>query len=247
MHTDPATTAAADSSEDSVVGNYRSVSITAVTGLLLGVLSVAALLGPAFWLLPVAGILVSLRAMRIIGTADSVLVGRKLALTGLFLSAVCGAAGPADWLGTRWYLERSAQPFVDAWFAALAHGEPQKALQLKAMPGHRRPLDDTLWQYYSSNDKARSELLNFVKDPTVKTLLLLGDQARVRLYETVAVQTDEQRDMVFQVYAVTFEEQGQRTTFFVNVGLERALDFSHQARWRLTTANGGVRPQSWQQ
>ncbi len=224
---------------------YRSVCVSAVLGLILGLASIGAFLATAMWMIPVMGIVVNLRALWSIAAAKSILTGRRMALTGLFLSVLFGAAAPSDAWGTRWFLEQSARPVAEAWFSALANDQPERALQLRTSAGLRRKLDDRLLNYYTTNKDAYRELRQFVSEPLVKTLLLIGPAAKVRLYETGSVEADETRTFVSQIYSVTFDKGGQTTTFFVNMLLERKLDFSQRAEWRVMGANGGVRPTIW--
>ncbi len=69
--------------------------------------------------------------------------------------------------------------------------------------------------------------------------------AEVRLYDASPPVVDEKRDVLSRVYAVTFDDQGSKTTFFVSMTLERMIDKSQQALWRIINVTGGVRPSSW--
>ena len=51
--------------------------------------------------------------------------------------------------------------------------------------------------------------------------------------------------MVEQLYAVTYEEEGERKSFFVAVQMSRTKLADGTADWRIAQANGGVKPEGW--
>lgn len=231
--------------EGAVLPEYRTVSVPAILGLLLGVSSMVTLVSPIMLIVPLAGILLNIRAL--VGLADrrSNQTGRGLAYLGLFLAVLFAVAGPVDSWGNRWFLERSARPVIDAWFESLRQRQPERALQLTLTAILRRPLDDKLDRYYRTHLEAHRQLETYVADPLVKTLLLLGERAQVRLYDSEPPVVEDRREKLSQTYAVTYDDEGKKTTFFVTLWLERALDKSGQLRWRITQAAGGIRPASW--
>lgn len=233
------------SEDESVDLGYRPVNGSALLGLLLGVSSAVALVSPILLIVPLAGILLCCRALITLADRQAGQTGRGLAYLGLLLSVTFAAASPAAIWGDRWFVERSTRPIVDAWFEALRSGRPEWALQLTQTPYQRGPLDERTVRYYRTHLEAHKQLENYVADPTVKTLLLLGDRATVRLYDTAAPIFSEHRETMSQTYAVTYDDGGKKTTFFVLLGLERKMDKSGQARWRIIYANGGIRPTSW--
>ena len=215
--------------DESSASPYRSVSLGAVFGLVLGAVSALALVSPAMWMVAAAGVLVNVLAIRAMSTADTLLAGRWMAYLGLFLSLAFGVAGPVDIWAGRWLLEKSARPIAEAWFSALQHGEPEKAQQLRVTAGSRLPADKDLAEYFRTTAKAHQDLEHFVADPVVKTLLLLGEKAQVRWYAAGEMTTEEGHNSVSPIYAVTFDDHGTKTTFFVALTLERTADFSGQA------------------
>jgi hypothetical protein len=77
-------------------------------------------------------------------------------------------------------------------------------------------------------------LESFVRAPVVRTLLALGPQASIRFYDTVDQQGDEgNRDIVRQRYAVTYEEEGEKKTFFVDVQMMRQELADRTAGWSI--------------
>src|SRR4051794_13749122 len=77
--------------------SYRALSTSAVAGLIVGLLSCLAVLDWALVALPVIGVVLSVYAWRKIRAHSDELSGLRLAQTGLVLSCIFAAAGPA-WL-----------------------------------------------------------------------------------------------------------------------------------------------------
>jgi hypothetical protein len=173
------------------------------------------------------------------------MAGGKLALWGLLLSLLFLTAAPADWLSYRWMVAKEARQFAAQWFKYVTQDEPQKAFQLTTAPQSRQPLDDHLWAFYRNNPRQRQELDNYVKSSTVRALLALGARAQVRFYQTAAQARNGDNDEVNQVFAVTYEERGERTSFFVVARMVRSRLGNGAADWRLVGADGGFRPEGW--
>ena len=79
----------------------------------------------------------------------------------------------------------------------------------------------------------------------MRTLLALGPKAQVRFYRTADQTHENDNDRVAQCYAVTYEEQGEKKSFFVVVEMVRRKLSSGQAGWHVVDAQGGVRPEGW--
>jgi hypothetical protein len=225
---------------DADVAAYRRISGAAVAGLILGLLSPAALVDTIVWCIPVLGIAVSMYALVQIRRNAGELSGRKAALWGLWLSLCFAAAAPADLLYYRYRICREADQFTMLWFDLLAEGRPERAYQLTTIPKDRQPLDDRLWDYYNNNPLPRASLDRFVapakagdKPAVVRTLLALGKSAKVQYLGAPALANDQGVDIVFLRYAVTFEEAGAKKTFFLIVQLMRLTTEDGRAFWRI--------------
>src|SRR5689334_5841351 len=103
---------------DSDLIEYRPVSGWCVAAVLLGLASILALIHPLLWSVPLAGVCVSLLALRRLDRSETKLLGRKAALVGLAFSLIYGVAAPVRvvardrWLRTR--AERLGDEFVAA-------------------------------------------------------------------------------------------------------------------------------------
>jgi hypothetical protein len=230
--------------QDDELAGYQAVCGLAVTALVVGLASVVALAHPALWLVPAVGVLLGAAALRRIAQNAPALVGRKAAAAGLLLAVLFGTAAPTGWLVHRWLADRQARRFALVWFELLARDQPQGALQLTRHPNYRRPLDEPLPEAYAEGLDARDELKNYVAKPEVRTLLALGPKARVRYYDTEGQGRADGRDVVRQVYAVTYEDAaGKPQSWFVAMTLERyKIESTGRARWRIEATDGGVRP-----
>jgi hypothetical protein len=225
---------------------YQRLAGHAVVGLIFGLLAPLALVDPLLWGIPVLGAILSVCALRHIRKNAPALTGRKLAIVGLTLSLLFAAAAPTDWLVYRRLLRDEAQQFSTLWFRLLTQDEPQKAFQLTLPPPMRHPLDDQLWDFYRNDDRQRKGLESYVKDPLVRTLLALGPKAQVRFYDTVDQICDsDEGDVVIQCYAVTYEEEGEKKSFFVTVNMLRRKFDTGEIGWRMGQTLGGVRPEGW--
>ena len=94
---------------DAEITAYHAVSALAVLGLVLGLIAGMVLIEPKFGLVALAGLGVNGLALWRIAAQAPVLVGRRLAVAGLLLSAAFTAAGPAEWLAYRWLVRREAR------------------------------------------------------------------------------------------------------------------------------------------
>lgn len=234
-------------SQDAEFAAYRPLAIQAIVGFLFGLLSPLALVNTAFWLLPAIGLVFSWWGLRRIRRGEAATTGRRLARIGLVLSLLFLVAAPTDLLVYRRMVRKEAQQFCTLWFGYLAAGEPQYALQLTVPPQMRQPLDEDLWNFYRNDARAKMGLENYVKAPLVRTLLALGSsRAMVGFYETAGQSKWNNDDVVDSVFAVTFEEEGEKKSFFVSLKAARMKLADGTADWRLLATDGGVKPEGWE-
>ncbi|MHC4398120.1 MAG: DUF4190 domain-containing protein [Planctomycetota bacterium] len=231
--------------QDEEVISYRSVCGMAVAGAAVGLLAPMAMVHPFFWIVPPAGIVLCVLALRRISREAPALIGRKAAVVGLIASVLGAAAVPSQWLAYRWFADREARHFAAFWFEFLGKGETDKAHQLGEPPQSRSPLDKNLAKYYIPGSESGGQLEHFESLPEVKTLVALGDRAQVRYYDTQNQWSSHGKDLVEQVYAVTYEEGGRRQSFFLLLVLERSrLAPDGPAYWRVSHHEGGIRPEA---
>jgi hypothetical protein len=223
----------------------RTLAVQAVLGLIFGLLAPLALLDPSFWAAPLLGIVFSRWALRRIKRRAPAVVGRGMARTGLVLSLILAGAAPANWATYRHLVAGEAREFGDCWFRYLLQDAPQKAFQLTVAPQNRAALNERLWAVYLNDADLRQRLENYVGEPLVRTLLALGPRAQARFYQTRDQTRVDGIDVVWQLHAVTYEEKGERTSFFVSLRMGRTRVAGGGAGWQLLEIKGGVRPEGW--
>jgi len=177
------TPSSADLRSTSVVGldedsNYRTPSLLAIVSLVLGITSPVALFAPLLLVIPIAGLLLALMAVRRISSSDGLLIGRTAACIGLALSVASIAAVMTRSRMTEQLLSRQARVTANEWFALLQSGEVEQAFELtsasrqqppKAPPGSPEPETPTV-----------SPLETFRADPVVHFLVEHSQDAPAR-------------------------------------------------------------------
>ncbi len=229
--------------QDAEIARYRSVSAAAVASLIVGLLSPLAMLDPLFWILPPLGILLSALALWQVAQNAPAMLGRKAALAGLTLSLLFAAAAPTNWAVYRYLIRQEARQYAGYWFEFLAQDQPHKAYQLTVHPEYRKPLDDELWDVFRDDPQWRSKLEDYVSDSLVRTMLHLGTRAHVRYCDSMHHARNKKLDSLSQAYAVTYDDAGEKKTFFVGMKLERVQLPSGRAAWYLEATNDGFVPE----
>ena len=226
------------------VDEYKPLSGLAVAGLVCGLLSPLAFVGPVLCVFGIAGVVLSVAALVRIGTDSPAITGRKLALVGLVLSTLCVSIAPSHRLVSRYLLRNEARRFAPAWFRFLGDDQPCKAHQLSTPPENRLVLDDQLRDAYAKDDELAEELSAFTENAAVRALLALGDGVRIRFYETQFQGREFGNERVDLLYAVTFEEEGRKKTFFVGLKMIRVADAGDgRASWFINDVRERDRPE----
>lgn len=233
-------------SQDAEFAAYRPFAFQSIVGFFFGILSPLAFVNEGFWLAPVVGLIFSWWALRRIARGDAVTTGRRLAQIGFVLSLVFLVAAPTDMLVYRRAVCSEARHVSEIWFRYLTHGEPQKAFQLVIPPQMRQTSDEKLWDSYNSDARLQGGLKNYVQNPLVRTLLALGPRATVRFYETAEQKDEDRVVLVTSLFAVTYEEEGEKKSFFVSVQAMRMRLPDGSAEWRIIDTKGGIKPDGWE-
>jgi hypothetical protein len=114
----------------------------------------------------------------------------------------------------------------------MTHDEPHKAYQLTQPAQTRQPLDDQLWNHYRNAPKSRQALEGYVQTPLIRAILALGPKANVQFYETGEQVHEGLNDMVVHVYAVTYEDDGEKKSMLVEVPAMRTVA-NGEVEWRI--------------
>lgn len=189
--------------EDQLV-DYQSFNIFALAGFVLGFASAASLLDRLFWLIPIAGMLLSLYALWAIKRGDRAQVGRPLAIVGLCLSLFFLIAAPMSELIENYYIRKESRAIADRWFEYLKHGDAVAAYDMTLNYTSRAFRDDLsdrtmhaegvgMWDYYGRSqwpkamlDNRHDAVVQYVGTPVQQFLngrYLVRHHYRVRLSE----------------------------------------------------------------
>ncbi len=217
------------------LSNYHSVSRLAIVSLLVGIASALAWLGPYMWWFPVGAIAISVASLIHVNRPNSELIGRKAAMFGLCLALISGIGAPTRYYAYRYLVQQEGERFAMQWFDYLRKGEFEKAHQMTVVITQRQPLDESLWDFYRERSDWATKLREYTNTPIVRTLLALGDRAEARLHKRLGVAVYPRADAVVDQFAVTYEEDGVKKSFFLVLFLERHFNaFVGRGQWRIT-------------
>jgi hypothetical protein len=221
--------------QDDELTRYQSVSGLAFAALLLGLLSWTAMFTPWLWWVAFAGVATGAAALARIRRLAPALLGRKPALIGLLLSVAFSFAGPAEMLANRWLIRNEGRRIAAEFLRDIRQGRPAAAHQLTLPAGRRAPAGvDLEGSYYYAGSDSRAGLEALVAQPEIQTLLTLDGKARIRYYDTQLQGHDDEGDMLHLVYAVTYDQAGRKTSFFLGLSLRRrVLAAAHLVDWQV--------------
>lgn len=215
--------------------DYRPVSGFAVAGLLLGLGSVAALIHPVLWVVPLCGVVATWYALRQIALGSPPLLGRKAALIGLTLSLIFGLSGPlVNWAHRR-ALRAQALEMAAEWFTAWRENRPDYAIRLSQRSTTKTGRDKSPLAESDSRDRLLGSLRKDVHEQPADLLLKLGKQAHVRHFQNESIWWDDANEGVRDLYVVTVGQGSDAVSFFVRLGLLRSQDrATGEWQWQIT-------------
>lgn len=214
---------------------YRELSGLAVAGFCAGVVSALAMANEILWLIPPVALAINLSALRAIRRRGRPMAGRRAALAGLALALIFGMSAPLQGPLHHWRLRTEAIDLARQWFVALRENRPEVAHQLATPQWIRLPADEALVARYTE-DKGRRALKQYTAQPAVRLLLTSGKHAHIRYFGNLSVTSEEEQETVVDVYAVTVEQEGRRSSFFVKLSLARRLDLLRRVwSWQVST------------
>lgn len=220
---------------------YRSLSIAALLGLVLGLLSPLYFGAALLILIPLAGIAVSVFALYQIGKSEGALAGRWAAYFGLFLSAAMLVAPNARGYMIQAMRTNQAERFGTEWLGMMTAGKTKEAFRLTSsttagvpppMPGERAPAGDP----YDT----------FVARPIVKALAAAGSDATIRYLETTNFDAQTfPHVFVNQQFEVTPGAKAGGQPVKVRLVIERTrVAKEGRSRWIVWSMEDGSKPVS---
>jgi hypothetical protein len=226
--------------QDDELTRYQSVSGLAFVALLLGLLSWTAMFTPWLWPVAFAGLVAGVAALARIRRRAPALLGRKPAWIGLLLSVAFSFAGPAEVIASRRLIRNEGRRIAAEFLRELQQDQPAAAHQLTLPAGRRAPASVDLGASYYAGSDSRAGLEKFVAEPEIQALLTLGGKARIRYYDTESQGHDDDGDTLRLVYAATYDEAGQKTSFFLGLSLRRrVVAATHRVDWQIEGIKGG--------
>ena len=215
---------------------YRALSGLAITAFVLGLASALSLTGPLLLVIPVLGIATALLALRSIERNSGQLTGRGLAVAGLALAVLFGAATPARLVSRKIWIEGRAKEFAALYFEQLAAGNKYAAHQLTQPPDARLPLDERLEGMYSEELK-RDLDLTFIEGSIALRLLELGENLEVTHVDTTITPVRTYEDAVRLVYEVTDKRDESAAPWLVVLDLARTVSIADNEQWQIQSVS----------
>lgn len=221
---------------------YRSLSLLAILALVFGVAAPLAIFGPVLMVVPIFGIAIALLALRSIAISDGAMTGRWAAMTGLVLSCASLVFPVShDWI-QRSIREREADAFNRRWLTLMTAGQtqagfkmtvdgsrPQQTSAPKTPPGGGPGMD-------APPTPKQTPYEAFMSQPFVNGLKSVGENADIRLKETVEFKPNTYRNIeVRQRYTITPAKGGAGKAIDYVVTVQRAqMPGESMSRWLIT-------------
>ncbi|RCS52996.1 DUF4190 domain-containing protein [Bremerella cremea] len=162
-------TSAGFSAENEDLMQYREISRLAISGLVLGILSVMAVFTSVLWIVPVIAIVICLVAYYHIGRSE-LLTGQGMALAGMGLAAI--------WLGLsitqvqvkQYALVTASREMAAQWLDLILQKKFMEAHQMSMHPSARPPAKTALPAFYAENEMRTEDLQGFESRDIVKAI-----------------------------------------------------------------------------
>ena len=230
------------------VEEYRSLCGYAIPCLVCGLVSPILFLSAMWAPVPIAAILLAWLTFRRVRKSEGGLTGQKFAWIGCVVALFCLAAAPAQWYTHRRLVRLEARQFTDLVLESLKQediGEYNRLMRPPFSRG-RGTVGSVNLADLIPNQFAREDFTSAMSDPTLKVLLNLRGRWNYVLYATEAQFVDSQeRDVIYECYAINWDDHGETRTFFVDVVAIRTESLTHgKAGWHLMRLAGGVKPTS---
>lgn len=224
---------------DEEVGVYSRLSIPALLSFLFAAASFLVFFSIWFFFLSLLGIALALVAIVTIRRSEGGLTGLALAQLGLCLSIVSLVAVSVLWPSYHYGVRREADHFFRIWFEALREDNIPQAKGLQSYYWGRPQHEDRekWWHSQYENKFSHRDIHNYVENDLLRVLLALGSKAEVSRYQFLSTVSQDSKDAVVAVYAVTYPtEDGKTETFFVKMSGEREYPTGDatSAGWRLS-------------
>ena len=220
-----------DASELPTVAEYRTISVPSLLALLFGLLTPLVLMNWGFVFVPILSMIFAFYALYAIAKSDGMRLGRPLAWSAIFLSLCFVVANVSLWEAYKSRMIREAIDFSGSYFKLIALTKDDPTVDILSLRDMRSPYWqrsvaplENRWKTLEKDEFSQEDMGMFAGDITLRTLMALGDGARVTFYKVKSYACDKGKneDYVTLVYAVTYENDHQeKETFFVDITVKR--------------------------
>lgn len=230
------------------------MSAWAPVALLAGLVSAVAMIGPMFWSIAGAALVLCVIIKIHLNHHRGELAGERLATLGLALSLIFVTAAPARHVIRHWHLRQQSADVGTEWLYYLVRKEPYNAYESMRPVAMRRPLTSQLESVYASDKNEALAYSYFLNNPIIKAIGLLtapppepetaakdnGDNGKenentkwqpprrvqVRHYQTESIETNSDgADIISDVFALTWDgHDGKPESMLVRLQIERVVD-----------------------
>jgi hypothetical protein len=217
----------------SIEENYRPLSLLAVVGLGVSILSLLVFVYDAFWLVMffvVPGLLISLVASYRIRHSEGTLAGETVAKAGMVISVIAGLFWVTTKVTTYLIIRTESKAFLEAWLEKVRLGKEGEAFldtvspERRAAPPSSGDIIKQLRAQYPVPDGAGNAYDNFRSNRLAELLFRYGDAAKWRYLSA--------QDSVY--YPETFQGAVRYRYHLTTPALETELVFSVRSAKRDT-------------
>ena len=200
------------------VGQYRNPSLLAMTTVVLGLLSLAALSGTMLWFVPWITLVLGGITLRVLSVHPEKM-GRRPVLIAMTLAMFVGTLGPARYYSRRYWLESKAKEFASNWLDLVRTDKLNTAFQLHIPRQQRIERDVTFDQYYEDKPSMKVDFDEFFSDQALQTLIRHGETAKITYTGSSDFEPQAGFDVVTVRYAIEFKDDGktQRVPVFLQM------------------------------
>jgi len=219
--------------EEEQLVRYRELNKLALVALLVGLASVLTLVHPLLMLVPVAGVVCAVVALRTIRSNPEVWTGAWLATVGLVLSLFFLGWG-ISWSSTRpSRLVAQAQRFADDWFKLVQQNELYAAHQLRQSTDTRAPVTGRLDDYYRSQPpEARENYQQFATSPVIVALTKAGPDHPPEFVAAAGTDHTSTADLVSLRYRLPAVKDQPMWSILIKIQREA------EDRWQIGSVDG---------
>ena len=221
---------------------YRTLSVPAILGLILGLCSPLCFGAPLLFVIPIAGIAFSLYALLRIDSSDGSLAGRPAAVVGLVLSTAMIVAPVTRAFLLEHLRTGQATEFATQWLQFVVSGDTEHAFKLTTDslrgPAAPDPMD-------KSAPKPADPYDTFRDQEIVKQLSAAGADAKVRLAEFGGYDSQSfERVFVRELFDVTPAKPNAQPVRVAVTMQHTRLVKEGRSRWLIWTVDDGTKPSS---